>query len=475
MRRHSFTGPLLLVIIGGLFLWHNVHPEAPIFDLVALYWPYALIAWGVLRLIEVVASRDGRYSGLSGGEIALVVLICMAGMGMFEVRRHGIRFTPAIFGEQYDYPVSVRGPAPGVKRIVIDNQRGTVHVTGADTQEVAVSGHKAIRSYSRNDADRTNQNTPVELIPQGDRLLVTSHLDRAPGDQRVADDLDITVPRGVAVEARGDSGFYEISDVQGAVELTSSRADVRLERVGGNVRLQIDRSGMISAQDVQGTVDIQGGRGSDVDLQNVAGQVTINGEYVGSLEFKNLAKPLRVEGARNTELRVEAVPGNISMDLGDFTAKNVVGPIRLITQSRDIKLEEFTESLELDTQRGDVELQPGRVPLPRIEAHSGVGEIELVLPEKASFQLQATAERGEAVNDFGPPIETQVAGRTATLKGSVGDGPVIRITADRGSVSVRKNGTPPSVQIPEPPKPSRPAPPAPPAAPVNLKDSETRL
>jgi hypothetical protein len=474
MRRHSFTGPLLLVIIGGLFLWHNVHPEAPIFDLVALYWPYALIAWGVMRLIEVLASREGRYAGLSGGEIALIVVICMVGAGMFEVRRHGIRFTPAVFGEQFDYPVSARGPAAGVKRIVIDNRRGTVHVTGSDTQEIVVSGHKAVRSYSRTDADRTNENTPVELMPQGDRLLITSHLDRAPGDQRAADDLDITVPRGVAVEARGDSGFYEISDVQGPVELTSSRADVRLARVGGNVRLQIDRSGMISAEDVQGTVDIQGGRGSDIDLQNVAGQVTINGEFVGSLDFKNLAKPLRVEGARNTELRVEAVPGSISMDLGDVTAKNIVGPVRLITQSRDIKLEDFTESLELDTQRGDVELQPGRLPLPRIEAHSGVGQIELVLPQNASFQLQATAERGEAVNDFGPQIETQVTGRRATLKGAVGNGPVIRITADRGSVSVRKDGTQPSVQIPAPPK-APPAPPAPPAAPVNLKDSETRL
>ena len=79
MRRHSFTGPLLLVIIGGLFLWHNVHPEAPIFDLVALYWPYALIAWGVLRLIEVVASRGGRYAGLSGGEIALIGVLSMQG------------------------------------------------------------------------------------------------------------------------------------------------------------------------------------------------------------------------------------------------------------------------------------------------------------------------------------------------------------------------------------------------------------
>jgi DUF4097 and DUF4098 domain-containing protein YvlB len=219
---------------------------------------------------------------------------------------------------------------------------------------------------------------------------------------------------------------------------------------------------MIHAEDIQGNIDVQG-RGSDIELLNVGGQVTINGGYVGSLDFRNLAKPLRLEGARNTELRVEAVPGSISMDLGEFTAKNVVGPVRLVTQSRDIKLEEFTESLELDTQRGDVELQPTHLPLSKIEAHSGIGRIELVLPEKAGFQLTATAERGEAINDFGPPIQMQVEGRTQTMRGTVGNGPVIRITADRGSVSVRKEGTPPSGRIPQPPEP--PEPPRPPKAP----------
>jgi len=479
MRHRSFAGPLLLVIIGGLFLWRNLHPEAPVFDIVALYWPYALIAWGVLRLIEVLAARDARYSGLTGGEIALVVFICVVGLGLFEVHRHGAFafFQPGIFGQQFDYPVSTRAGAAGIKRIVLDNQRGSIHITGGDTQEVVVTGHKSVRAYTRGEADRTNENTPVELVMEGDRLLLYSHQERAPRNQRLADDLDIMVPKSIAVEARSDSGDYEVSDVQGDVQLNGGRGDARLARLGGNVQIEIGRSGTISAEDVRGNVDVRGGRGSGVEMQNITGQVTIMGAYMGSLEFKNLAKPLRFQGARGTELRVEAVPGSINMDLGDFTAKNLVGPVRLVALSRDVKLEDFTESLELDTQRGDIELQPGgRVPLPRIEAHSGVGQIELVLPEKAAFQLEATAERGEATNDYGSPIEVQTEGRLATLRGSVGNGPLIRITANRGSISVRKQGTAPTVQEQEPARPPRPPrAPAPPPAPVNLKDTETKL
>ena len=150
----------------------------------------------------------------------------------------------------------------------------------------------------------------------------------------------------------------------------------------------------------------------------------------------------------------------------------------MVTRSRDIRLEDFTQSLDLETERGDIELTPGRVPLPKSEVHSAVGRIDLVLPEKAAFQLQATAEHGEATNDFGPAIQREVEGRTTTLKGTVGAGPLIRITADRGSVSVRKEGTPPSdgtvEALPKLPKPTKdPKLPKDPAS--SLKDSEVKL
>ena len=80
-----------------------------------------------------------------------------------------------------------------------------------------------------------------------------------------------------------------------------------------------------------------------------------------------------------------------------------------------------------------------------------VGRIELVLPEKAKFDLQATAEHGEAVNDYGDAIQKETEGRTSTLKGRVGDGPTIRLTANRGSVTVRREGTEPSEDSARPP------------------------
>ena len=87
-----------------------------------------------------------------------------------------------------------------------------------------------------------------------------------------------------------------------------------------------------------------------------------------------------------------------------------------------------------------------------------------MLPEKANFDLQATAERGDAINDFGPQIQVEREGRTAMLKGRVGNGPAIRITANRGPISVRREGMLPSDadDSGEPLPPKTPLPPKPP-------------
>ncbi|MGD0668324.1 MAG: DUF4097 family beta strand repeat-containing protein [Bryobacteraceae bacterium] len=473
MRPRSLTGPLILVIIGGLFLWRNFHPEAPIYEILALYWPFLLILWGLLRLIEVAWPGSSWRSGFSGGEVVLIVLICIFGATMWAGYRNGIRWSGdslSIFGNEYDYPVSAKAPAAGMKRIVFDVARGNIKVTGDDTNEVVVSGNKVIRSFGREDADRTNNNTPIEIVPEGDHLLVRANQDRAPGNQRVSDDIEVTVPRAMAVEASGRRGDFEIGDLNGDVELGGARGDVRLSRLGGNAKVEVSHSDTIRAVDVKGNIDVQG-EGSDLSLENVQGQVTINGAFTGTLDFKNLAKPLQFEGARNTELHVEAVPGNISMDMGEFTANGLVGPVRLITRSRDIKIGGFTQAMTVETEHGNIELDPG-MPVPAIEARSGVGNIELTLPEKAAFQLDATAEHGDATNDFGPPIQKDASGRSATLKGKVGDGPSIQLTASHGEVEVRKGEE--SVRPPD--TPAAPAPPKQPKPPdKNLKDSEIKL
>ena len=283
-----------------------------------------------------------------------------------------------------------------------------------------MTGHKSIRAYQRAEADRTNENSPVEILPQGDHLVIRTNQDRAPDNQRITDDLEVTVPRSMAVESRNNVGDDEVSDVQGDVELSSNHGDLRLARVGGNAKLSMGHSDVINVVDVRGKVDLDG-HGSDLSMENIAGQVTVNGSYSGTLEFKNLAKPLDFEGVRGTQLHVAAIPGTIHLDLSSLTGTNITGPLRFVSRSRDIHLEQFTQSIQVETDRGDIELHPGKVPLSAIEATTKNGAIDLALPEGAQFQLQGTVERGEAANEYGAPLNQENSGHRAVIHGNVGE------------------------------------------------------
>jgi DUF4097 and DUF4098 domain-containing protein YvlB len=188
--------------------------------------------------------------------------------------------------------------------------------------------------------------------------------------------------------------------------------------------------------DVKGSVDLQG-RGNDIQLENIGGLATINGEYAGTLEFRALAKPLRFTSSR-TEFSVEAIPGNITMDLGTLKLENVSGPVHFKSGTRDVEANDVTDSLELRLERGDVQVIASKVPIPKIDVQLRNGDISLTLPEKAGFRLDGNTARGEVDNEFGSSLQTQSYGRAVSIKGQNGNGPQIKVMTDRGSISVKK-------------------------------------
>jgi DUF4097 and DUF4098 domain-containing protein YvlB len=212
---------------------------------------------------------------------------------------------------------------------------------------------------------------------------------------------------------------------------------VRVQNITGNVRADLKRSDIVRAVNVKGSVEIKG-RGQDVEVESVEGLVTVNGSYSGEISFRNLAKPLRFESPL-TELRVEKTSGYLRMALGNLTAENISGPVRLSTRTRDVQLRDFTDNVEITLERGDVELRPKQ--LGKVYVRTKSGNLDLVLPTGAKFELSAKTDRGEITNDFGAPLRHEEEGRGASLRGSVGTGPQITLETDRGAILVRKSGT----------------------------------
>jgi DUF4097 and DUF4098 domain-containing protein YvlB len=475
MRRGSVIGPLILIGIGALFLMRNLWPGIPLADIISRYWPFVLIAWGGLRLIEIlmaaILGKPIPKNGVSGGEWMLVFLICVIGGTMYTARNYSDwlrpgRWGPVVLrnmGEPYDYTLaSSEKPCAKNCRILIESFRGNAKITGGADAAVKVSGHETIRSFQQSEADRANKDAPLELIQQGDEVIVRTNQDHANERAQISSDLEITVPAGASIEAHGRLGDFDIQNVSGTVDITSDNAGVRLENIGGNVRIDLRRSDIVRATDVKGNLDLKG-RGQDLELQNITGQVTVAGTYVGQIQLRNLAQPLRFEGSQIT-LSCEKLPGQAHLALGEFTAENIVGPVRLNARSRDVQISEFTQSLDVTLDRGDVTMRPGKS-VPKIEVHTRSGDIDLALPPGAKFDLKASTDRGEAHNDFGSPLTVEETNRGATIAGSNG-GPQVRLETGRGAVTVHKSS---DEEVTFPNIPSAPNAPPPPKPPLHVE------
>jgi DUF4097 and DUF4098 domain-containing protein YvlB len=446
--RGSIVGPLILITIGVLFLARTAWPAFSVLDFISVYWPYLLIIWGGLQIIEISvrAARGAPFpsNGISAGGWFLVILISIFGFATYEIhgpeswwRRASFDQSMDWFGEAHDFPVAQQShPAAKNPRIVIEDFRGSAKISGADTNTITLSGHKTIRAMTETEASKSDAETPVEIIDQGKAIIIRFNQQKASNKVRVTTDLDLTVPRGASLEASGQSGDFDVSGLDGDVKISSENAGVRLQDIGGNIFVDTQRGDIVRCVDVKGTVDLKG-HSSDVELEKIAGQVTITGTYSGTITLRDLARPLHVDNF-NTTVEVQKVNGQITMDRGSFSAQQIVGPAQLTTHATDVEIANFTDSLQITVDKGDITLRPAKAALSRLNVRTGSGNIELALPDTAKFDLTASTDRGEIENDFGAPLKLESVGRGARLLGAVGMGPALNLTTDRGTITVRK-------------------------------------
>ena len=444
MRPRSITGPLILLAIGVFFLLNNLRPDLISLSRIGDYWPFLLIGAGVIGLVEVLfhATRGAAvpprpFYGAGIFWILIAGLFISTGTRNRDGFRFGHFEAPGIsvFGSDYDYDVNITESPRGITRIVLDNMRGNLSLKGEDAGDIKVTGRKTVRSFNRTDADRANQQTEVHVDRQGDTLVIRSE-DYGPRFIQISTDLDITVPHGISIESRARTGDLTIDDVDGSVNLSGGRGDVRLHHIGKDVKIEASRSGDIHATDIKGSFDLQG-RGSEIQLDTINGPVTVNGEFGGTIEFRALAQPMHFTSS-HTEFRAEAVPGSITMDLGDLKLANVAGPVYFKTTTRDIQATDVTNGLELAIDRGDIQVDVTKSPVPRIDAHTRNGDVTVALPEHADFQLDGSTSQGDAANNWGD-LQQSSENHSATLHRRSGSGPTITIHTNRGDVAVKKS------------------------------------
>lgn len=479
MRRGSLIAPLLLILIGVVFLIRNISPDWPIMETLVTWWPFILIGWGVIRTIELVflytTGRKLPVAGISGGEWALIILLTVVGSTVWGVQRFtregfgkfrigGVE----VFGESFDYvsdPIQVvTGRAP---RVYIENLQGVTRVTTADTEEVRITAKKTIRAMDRATADKAHDKTQLKVDKSGDSLSILTNQDRAE-NAKVSSDIEVVLPAGSTLEVRGRGADIDISGVNGDVLIHADDGGVRALRLGGKLTVNARGTDIVRAESVKGNVLLQG-RGRDIDLSEITGEVEISGAYSGETTLRKVEKPVHFVSSM-TDIRVEKITGELSMSLSNLTMTNVSGPVVIKAKSKDIVLRDIANAINIDVDRGDVEVVQTKLPISRIDVQTRSGDIEVGLPPTATFNINAETVRGEIDNAFNQKLTTESRNRGGQITGSLGSGPEVKLQTSRGRVVVRKSDVGESAGSAPPPPPKGPKPPSSPKAPERATD-----
>jgi DUF4097 and DUF4098 domain-containing protein YvlB len=475
-RRRSMTGPVILIIIGLIFLLGNLHliSWAKLGLWFAHYWPLLLILWGILKLVEhYQAKQEGvRPPGIGAGGVVLLIFLIIAGLTASQLNRVNWKEIGDEIdlgddhpwsGSSFEFDDQLSRELPAGAAIKIVNDRGAVNVNIAKGEEIEVGAHKKIRADAKEDADKWNEQTKPQISVTGNLVTINANT-RGAGDHPVSMDLNISIPRKAAVTIAAQRGDVNIMGRDGTVEISNQRGDVNVEDVNGNVNLNLDHSSMSHSSarvsQVSGDVSVQG-RSNEVTIADVKGAVRLNGDFTDSVRLSKIGKSISFKTAR-TDLELAKLSGDLDLDSDNLRADNLTGPLRVSTRSKDITLEAVSGDARIQNENSAVQLSLKTAG--NIQIDNRNGDITVAVPEQLGFKLDARSQGGEVEADF-PGVKVANDDDAGKASGTVGNGAVhLVLNSQHGNITVRK-GSVEAHSMPEPPVPPTPETPKPPRPP----------
>ncbi|MFI5072719.1 MAG: DUF4097 family beta strand repeat-containing protein [Terriglobales bacterium] len=469
--RHSYAGPIVLIIIGIEFLMGTMGmlDMADFGHWFAHYWPVLLILWGVIKLVEYQqAQREGaRYPGIGVGGVFLLIVLIGFGIAATQASRvdwdalgnHGdwpnddFFQNMHIFGPTYTFTDEMTQSFPASANLHVTSSRGNVSVQDSGDNQIKISISKKLHAHNQNEADKYNLSTKPKLNVSGNLVTLDANT-QGSGDRGVVTDMTISLPRKASVVISTRHGDVSVSGRDGDADITNSHGDVSATDIHGKVTLDIDQ-GSAQLSKITSDVSIRG-HANDVSLDDIAGSVRLDGEFMESVKLSKIAKPVTFKSPR-TDIEFSRLDGDLNLDSGDLQAANITGPLRLTTRSKDIRLDGMTGDVRLQNENGTVEIHVSK--LGSMQVDDRQGDIQIYLPDKAGFQVDAIARNGEVQSDFSD-LKIVNGDDQATASGNVGGGgPHLVLNDEHGAIQIHKasSATERPEQAERPEQPERPA------------------
>ncbi len=186
-----------------------------------------------------------------------------------------------------------------------------------------------------------------------------------------------------------------LSGRDGNVDISAQHSDTNVEDVNGNVKVNQEK-GSVKIEQITGDVHVEG-RVNEVSVADVKGAVQLDGEFQESVKLARITKTVTFKSSR-TDMEFSRIEGTLDLDSDELHAEQITGPLHLTTRSKNIRLEQVSGDVRVQNDNGAIEV--GMRTVGNMQIDNRNGDIQLSLPDKAAFRLDAHTRDGEIQSDF---------------------------------------------------------------------------
>jgi len=225
--------------------------------------------------------------------------------------------------------------AAGCQSLRIECGAGDLKVQGDDKLErIEVDAVLHVRGLADSELPEfKNDHVVLKLEKTGDRAVLIARIESEFtlgslfGGHDAYIDLEVRLPRRLALAVDDGSGDTAIRLLDGGLELEDGSGDIKLDEIGGGVKIE-DGSGDMLLTGLAGKVEIDDGSG-DLVLKNAGGDVDIE-DGSGEIRIFNVRGSLEIDDGSG-DIVIDGVEKDVTIDeagSGDVEISNVKGRVK---------------------------------------------------------------------------------------------------------------------------------------------------
>lgn len=247
-----------------------------------------------------------------------------------------IFFLNVIFADEYIEEKTLSLSTEGIEILNIDCGAGFLKVKGIDgLKNIEVQAEIILKRVDKEEAQEIIEKyLKLSLEKKREKAFLKagfdysgSFFDRLFGENPQAlINLTVSIPKRMNLNVDDGSGFVDIRDVEGEVDLDDGSGEILMEYIKGDVNVE-DGSGELELIEIEGNVEIDDGSGELV-LKNITGDVNID-DGSGELTVENINGNIRVEDGSGS-INIDGVSGDVIIlddGSGGVSINNVSGKV----------------------------------------------------------------------------------------------------------------------------------------------------